>query len=369
MTAAPVHDPLVQALLGLLAEEPADAAVSLPRIGKRLGLGGSVVMRALSQLGTAAIGGQPGPGWVQVEQDDGRWLARLTDAGRAALAQAACAGDEAPAPVVRHAVQVWTAEGGRDGDDTIAAEVPVALVFNGISHAVMMATPQDLEDFALGFALSEGIIDSPGDCRGIEVQAAAPDCSDGELPTGAASFEVQIEISSRSFARLKDRRRSLVGRTGCGVCGTESLDALDLVPERVQARAWLAGIDLAVVQRAFASFSAQQPLNAAAGAIHAAGWATPEGELLDVLEDVGRHNALDKLIGRLARQQRLGSPGFAVMSSRASYELVRKCARLDIPALATISAPTSLAIRIAEQAGIRLWGLCRGPRAVLYAAG
>ncbi|KAF1042499.1 formate dehydrogenase accessory sulfurtransferase FdhD [Xylophilus sp.] len=257
----------------------------------------------------------------------------------------------------------------RTADDRIASEVPVALVFNGISHAVMMATPQDLEDFALGFALSEGVVDTPADCRDIAVATQAPVCGTDGLPAGTASCEVQVEISSRSFARLKERRRSLVGRTGCGVCGTESLDALDLVPERVQARDWLAGIDLPVVQKAFASFSARQPLNAEAGAIHAAGWATPEGELLDVLEDVGRHNALDKLIGRLARQRRLGTPGFVVMSSRASYELVRKCARLDIPALATISAPTSLAVHIAGQAGIRLWGLCRGPRAVLYAAG
>ncbi|MDF1484653.1 formate dehydrogenase accessory sulfurtransferase FdhD [Ramlibacter sp. H39-3-26] len=251
--------------------------------------------------------------------------------------------------------------------DTVAAETPVALVFNGISHAVMMATPLDLEDFALGFALSEGILDGVDDCRGIEVRASAA-CADG-LQGGLSACEVHLDISSRSFARLKDRRRSLAGRTGCGVCGIDSLGALDLVPERVRPRAWLAQVDRAAVLRAFAALPALQPLNARAGAVHAAGWAAPDGALSEVREDVGRHNALDKLLGHLAREGRLGEPGFAAMSSRASYELVRKCARLDVAALATISAPTGLAIRIAEQAGMRLWGLCRDPRAVLYVEG
>jgi FdhD protein len=112
-----------------------------------------------------------------------------------------------------------------------------------------------------------------------------------------------------------------------------------------------------------------QVLNAACGSLHAAGWATPDGVLTDVLEDVGRHNALDKLLGQLAQTGRLGEPGFVVMSSRASYELVRKCARLNVAALATISAPTTLAIRIADSAGLQLWGLCRDPRAVRYTAG
>ena len=280
-----------------------------------------------------------------------------------------------PPPLVRLPVQVQLQLQGEAGlpsggawrDDTLAAEVPVALVFNGISHAVMMATPQDIEDFALGFALSEGILDAASDCRDIEVRAVS--AADAGLPEGIPAIEVRLEISTRSFERLKGRRRSIAGRTGCGICGVESFAALDITPQRVPARDWIGRIDAATVLRAFADLPARQLLNAQAGAIHAAGWATVDGALVEVLEDVGRHNALDKLLGRLARAGRLAEPGFVVMSSRGSHELVRKCARLGIAALATISAPTAMGVRMAELAGVRFWGLCRAPRAVLYADG
>jgi len=242
--------------------------------------------------------------------------------------------------------------------DTVAAEVPVALVFNGISHAVMMATPQDLEAFALGFALSEGILDSAADCYGIDVE--------GLQAQSVAGVAVQLEVSARCFSRLKEQRRSLAGRTGCGVCGIDSLAALDLEPPRMPPQPWVAQLQAATVLRALQAMPALQLLNAACGSLHAAGWATPEGVLTQVLEDVGRHNALDKLLGQRARAGTLDEPGFVVMSSRASYELVRKCARLNVAALATISAPTDLAIHIAEEAGLQLWGLCRDPRAVRY---
>ncbi|WP_225616773.1 formate dehydrogenase accessory sulfurtransferase FdhD [Variovorax sp. 38R] len=274
-------------------------------------------------------------------------------------------------PLARHAVHVFGERGlapeGVVRDDTLAAEVPVALVFNGVSHAVMMATPQDLEAFALGFALSEGILDSAADCRGIDVQVV--DASDAGLPEGMPGIEVQIDIATRSFERLKDRRRSLAGRTGCGVCGVESFAGLDLSPQRVPPRDWIERIDLATVLRAFAAMSPRQVLNAEAGAIHAAAWATVDGELTDLMEDVGRHNALDKLLGKLARADRLQEPGFVLMSSRGSHELVRKCARLGIAAMATISAPTAMGVRMAELSGLRFWGLCRAPRGVLYADG
>ncbi|MFT4190322.1 MAG: formate dehydrogenase accessory sulfurtransferase FdhD [Comamonas sp.] len=283
-------------------------------------------------------------------------------------------------------------------DDVVVAEVPVALVFNGISHAVMMLTPQDLEDFALGFALSEGVIDTPADCRGIDV-VALPACAPATAgamgtagaveawPAGTGACEVRLEIASHCFARLKAMRRALAGRTGCGVCGIDSLQALDLRPEPVAAPGWLAALSADVVLDACAALPGLQALNGRTGAVHAAGWALPDGSLAEVLEDVGRHNALDKLIGRLARTGRLhfgegsvaggsrGGPdavlagpagGFVVMSSRASYELVRKCARLQIPVLATISAPTSLAVGIARQAGMQLWGFCRDPGARRY---
>lgn len=273
-------------------------------------------------------------------------------------------------PLSRRTVQVFggTADAqGTDRHDVLAAEVPVALVFNGISHAVMMATPQDIEAFALGFALSEGILDAAADCRGIEVHTVA--AAEAGLPTGVDAIEVQLEISARSFERLKGRRRSLAGRTGCGVCGVESFAGLELQSEPLPAHDWVARVDLSTVLRAIDALPAWQRLNAEAGAIHAAGWATLEGELVAVLEDVGRHNALDKLIGTLARRGRLGEPGFVVLSSRGSHELVRKCTRVGIAALATISAPTAMGVHVAELAGLRLWGLCRAPRAVLYAAG
>lgn len=389
---APVPvSPLAWALLQALAEEGVDGggddvAVSLPRLGKLLGQGVSVLMRQLSLMGEAVIGGMPGPGWVQVREEGGRWTAQLTEAGRAFVAaQAAEAAREAPAPdaaddadaapslapLARHTVRVFGEAGlppeGAERDDILATEIPVALVFNGISHAVMMATPEALDDFALGFALSEGILDRAEDCRGISVHAA--DGSAAQLPPGVPGVEVHLDISTRCFERLRHRRRSMAGRTGCGVCGVESFAALDLAPERLPARDWIERVDLALVLQAFSQLGARQVHNAQAGALHAAAWAGLDGQLAAVCEDVGRHNALDKLIGHLARAGRLGEPGFVLMSSRGSHELVRKCARVGLGALATISAPTATGVQVAELAGLRLWGLCRAPRGVLYAPG
>lgn len=251
--------------------------------------------------------------------------------------------------------------------DMLAAEIPVALVFNGVSHAVMMASPEDLEDFALGFALSEGILERADDCRGTSLQLA--DAGEAHLPPGVPGVEVHLEISVRSFERLKDRRRSMAGRTGCGVCGVESFASLDLTPPRLPAREWITQVDLATVLGALGHLRGQQPHNALSGSLHAAGWARLDGTLARVCEDVGRHNALDKLIGWLSRSGRLAEPGFVVLSSRGSHELVRKCARVGLSALATISAPTATGVQVAELAGLRLWGLCRAPRGVLYASG
>jgi len=269
-----------------------------------------------------------------------------------------------PLPLSRHTVHVM----GDDAcQDTLAAEVPVSLVFNGIAHAVMMATPQDLEAFALGFALSEGILDDVRDCFDIEVQPV-PACRAG-LPAEVDATQVELTVSARSFDRLKRRRRHMAGQTGCGVCGVESFAGLDLDLARRAAPGWIDRVDAPRVLRALDALPARQLLNAQAGAIHAAGWATLDGILLDVMEDVGRHNALDKLLGTLAMGGRLAQPGFVVMTSRGSHELVRKCARLGIAALCTVSAPTAMGVRMAQIAGVRLWGLCRAPRAVLYAAG
>ena len=356
---------LSAALLRELAAEPDGAAVSLPRLVKRLAQGASVLMRQLALMGEASVGGAPGPGWVHVAVEDGRWLARLTPAGRAA-ALGLHEGDAAEMPALA-SVQVEEAVLAQPPvrrADLLAAEVPVALVFNGIGHAVMMATPLDLADFALGFALSEGLLDEAAQCYGIDVHAI--DGAQAGLPPGTDAVELRLEIATGCFERLKQRRRSLAGRTGCGVCGVESLAALDLATAPVPPRDWAAAIDLPVVLRAFEQLAPRQVLNAQAGTLHAAAWAGLDGAVTDVLEDVGRHNALDKLLGRLARQRRLAEPGFVLLSSRGSHELVRKCARLGVTAMATISAPTALAVQLAEQSGMQLWGMCRAPRGVRY---
>ncbi|WP_394779450.1 formate dehydrogenase accessory sulfurtransferase FdhD [Undibacterium sp.] len=245
------------------------------------------------------------------------------------------------------------AAGGQTMTDQVAEEVPVALVFNGISHAVMMLTPQNLEDFAIGFSLSENIIDNRSQIYDIESITASE----------AGGIEIQLTIASECFVRLKDKRRQLAGRTGCGVCGLESLAALDLsLPH--QAGQLL--VTSQALQKAFAAMQGLQEINAVTGATHAAAWADTQGNVLLLREDVGRHNALDKLIGALAIAKTPREPGFAIMSSRASYELVQKAARANMSMLATISAPTSLAISMAQEAGISLLGFVRRNSFVIY---
>jgi len=237
--------------------------------------------------------------------------------------------------------------------DHVAEEIPVALVFNGISHVVMMATPRDLEAFAHGFALTEGVVASA---------AAIFDC---EVFLREDSAEVAMTIAQEDFVRLKDRRRALTGRSGCGVCGIDSLEMLDLRPEALPTA--LITVDLPqALARAADGLRAHQALMQATGGVHAAAWCTPEGEIVHVFEDIGRHNGLDKLIGHLAMQGTDLRRGFVFLSSRGSYELARKAARMGIPLLATISAPSSLAIRIATEAGMKLVGFCRQDAFVDY---
>ena len=240
--------------------------------------------------------------------------------------------------------------------DDVAEEVPVALVYNGISHAVMMATPLDLEVFAIGFSLTEGIVDSVAEIYDIEIDA------------GCDGIEVRIEIAQRAFMALRAHRRTLAGRTGCGVCGTESLALLDLAPAPIAAPARRIKPTPAMIRRAAGALRERQPLMAVTGGVHAAAWCDAHGNVVAVFEDVGRHNALDKLVGHLACSRHAFDDGFVFLSSRASYELVRKAARMQIQMLATISAPTSLAIRIAGQAGLRLLSFCRQDGFVEYTA-
>lgn len=237
------------------------------------------------------------------------------------------------------------------GLDDVVEEVPVALVFNGISHAVMLASPTDLEDFGLGFSLSEGILADPSELYDVECLASA------------RGIEVRMEIASSRFMALKAHRRSLAGRSGCGLCGVDSLDAVARPLPRVpQAPALRPG----AAARALDALPRHQRLRETTGAAHAAAWADAEGRILALREDVGRHNALDKLLGHLAHLPGGPGRGFALVSSRASYEMVAKVAALGIAHLVAVSAPTALAVRLAEQSGITLAGFARGNRMVVY---
>jgi FdhD protein len=238
-----------------------------------------------------------------------------------------------------------------DGCAAIAEEVPVALVYNHRPHVVMMATPADFDDFAVGFTLSEEIV---GSAREIEA------C---QVVRYSQGVELQLTIPSAAAEALADRGRQLVGRTGCGLCGVQTI-AEALRPTRSVTQRW--SVEPAVLWRAEASLAERQTLNQATASVHAAAWATLEGDLQVVREDVGRHNALDKVIGALARLGVDGSSGFLVMTSRASYELIQKAATAGIPMLAAVSRPTGLAIRLAETAGLTLVALLRGSSANVY---
>jgi FdhD protein/phenylacetyl-CoA:acceptor oxidoreductase accessory protein len=243
-------------------------------------------------------------------------------------------------------------------EELVAEEVPVALVYGGISHAVMLATPEDLEDFALGFSLSEGILADAGELHGLE------------QVNQANGIELRMEIGAARMRALRERRRTLAGRTGCGLCGVDSLDQLALRMQAPPARVSV-GRTLCLAPDALAGAEAElrsrQRLFNLTGAVHAAAWCGADGRVLLVREDVGRHNALDKLIGaRLARRGAGFGDGFLLMTSRASYEIVQKAAVAGICVVAAVSAPTGMAVRMAEAAGVTLIGFARGQRYSVY---
>ena len=242
--------------------------------------------------------------------------------------------------------------------EQIAEEAPIALVYNGVPHVVVMASPADLEDLALGFSLSEAVIGSVAELGGIEI---VPE------QTG---YSVYLSVPSDRVEMIAQRRRNMTARTGCGVCGAETIEqAMRNVP--VVAAPGAGGGAQRVTRRAMADAMKQLPalqsLNAATGATHAAAWANLDGRLQLVREDVGRHNALDKLIGALAAGDVDTAQGFAVITSRASYEMVQKAAMAGIGLLAAVSAPTALAVRIAREARVTLAGFVRGERCMVYA--
>ncbi|MFY9812120.1 formate dehydrogenase accessory sulfurtransferase FdhD [Aquabacterium sp.] len=234
--------------------------------------------------------------------------------------------------------------------DFVAQEVPVALVFNGISHAVMMASPCDLEDFALGFGLTEGLLASPEELYDVEER---------QVPEG---IELHLQVSAECAWRLRERRRTLAGRTGCGLCGTDSLGQV----RRELASVQTVQLTADAVIRAEQQLRDWQHMQQLTGATHAAAWVCLEGEILRVREDVGRHNALDKLVGSLTRSKVNASAGFFCITSRASFEMVQKAVAFGAGVLAAVSAPTALAIDLANSSNLALAGYVRNNRLVAY---
>lgn len=224
--------------------------------------------------------------------------------------------------------------------DLLATEIPIALQYNGISHAVLLATPCDLIDLAYGFSFTEGIIRSASDIYDVKIQ------------TDDQGILLDIEIASACLHQLKTRRRQLAGRTGCGLCGLESLNEVrrELPPVVPPAHPF----EASAIFHALDQLKSQQPLHQITGATHAAGWADLNGNLQWIREDVGRHNALDKLIGHLLRSNTMHNEGMTVISSRASFEMVQKTAAFSCSVLIAVSAPTSYAVKVAEELGIML---------------
>jgi FdhD protein len=235
--------------------------------------------------------------------------------------------------------------------DFIAEEVPISLIYNGMPHVVMLATPTNLEEFALGFSITEGIIKNPQELLSARIY------------NRSKGIEVQLKIPDHRFQCMADKGRNLTGRTGCGLCGASTLNQAIRQPEPVKSDIAVSAEDLHL---ALTELSKHQTLNQVTGAVHAAAWVVPNQGIVEIREDVGRHNALDKLIGFLLRNNKDLSAGFVIVTSRASYEMVQKTAWVGISLLAAISAPTGLAIRLANETGLTLIGFARDDQHVIY---
>jgi FdhD protein len=235
--------------------------------------------------------------------------------------------------------------------DVVAEELPVALIYDGVPHVVMLATPADLEDYAVGFTLSEGLVERPEEIRSVEVTC------------GAEAADVRVSVAWERFSELLNRRRNLTGRTGCGLCGLESAEQAVREIRPVGPGPQVTAADL---HAAIGALSARQPLNSRTGSVHAAAWVLPGEGIRLVREDVGRHNALDKLIGALVRSGADFEGGYLLLTSRASFEMVQKSAAVGIAFVAALSAPTALAIRLAQRAGMTLVAFAREHQHVTY---
>ncbi|MBZ9678170.1 formate dehydrogenase accessory sulfurtransferase FdhD [Mesorhizobium sp. ES1-1] len=228
----------------------------------------------------------------------------------------------------------------------VPEETPVALSFAGTTHAVMMASPADFEDFALGFSLTEGIVASPEEIDTIDVE------------DHGAGIDIQIRLKDTANTRFEARRRRLAGPVGCGLCGIESIEEAMRSVDAVDASGL--ALDADDIARSVKLLSKMQPLHAETGAVHAAGFYVPGRGIVMTREDVGRHNALDKLAGALAKAGVDGASGAVVVTSRVSVEMVQKTAAIGSAFIIAVSAPTALAIRTAQEAGMTLVALVRG---------
>ncbi len=249
------------------------------------------------------------------------------------------------------AVDRWAGGETTHTTDRVAEESPVALTYHGVPHVVMLATPADLEDFAYGFTLSEELVACAEEIRSVEV---LPRCG---------SVEVRVSIAWERFPELLRRRRNLAGRVGCGLCGAETVEQAIREPPRVRTGP---RVPIADLHAAIVALESQQPLNARTGSVHGAAWVIPGRGIYCVREDVGRHNALDKLIGALVRARLDLEAGYVLVTSRASYEMVQKAATVGITFLAALSAPTAFAVRFAESSGLTLVAFARRERHVVY---
>jgi FdhD protein len=252
----------------------------------------------------------------------------------------------------QYKVEQWREDVCVNAQDNLAEEVPVAMVYNGVSHAVMLATPQDLDDFGLGFSLSEGILQHPKELYDINVTERSQ------------GVELQMTIASERFQQLKERRRNLAGRTGCGLCGAESLSEVFRLPASPRVHHEVLNVESASLLKAHRHMRDGQRLQKLTGATHACAWSSEDGNIGLVREDVGRHNALDKLIGALCKQNIQG--GFIITTSRASYEMVQKVVMAGYQMLSAISAPTGLAVRMANDYRLTLLGFVRDNQYVVY---
>jgi FdhD protein len=251
----------------------------------------------------------------------------------------------------QRSVDRWQGNLHEQKQDYIAEEVPISLIYNGVPHVVMLATPTNLEEFALGFSITEGIIKNPQELLSARIY------------NRSNGIEVQLKIPDNRFQGMADKGRNLTGRTGCGLCGASTLKQAIRQPNQVNGDLSLSGAQL---HSALTDIKQHQTLNQLTGAVHAAAWVVPGQGIVDIREDVGRHNALDKLIGLLLRTGKDLSTGFVIVTSRASYEMVQKTAWVGITMLAAISAPTGLAIRLADETGLTLIGFARDDQHVIY---